>query len=87
MVNLILPFMEIAIEPFLLSQTSRTFLSNSLFLDVTWKAFWSLNSLSAMAWQQYKQLVLNSTDKLERNFLGGYLSEFEFFALTLAQLS
>ena len=64
-----------------MSQTSRTFLSNSLFSDITWKALRFLNSLSVMAWQQYKQQVLNSNEELELSFLGEGcpLSEFEFF--------
>ena len=40
-------------------KTFRTFLSSSLFLDITWKALRALNSLSIMTWQQYKVQVLN----------------------------
>ena len=52
-------------------KTFRTFLSSSLFLDITWKALRALNSLSIMTWQQYKVQVLNSNEEFERRFLGG----------------
>ena len=81
-------FTEIARALFLLSQTSRTFLSNFLFLDITWNAWRSLNSLSLIAWQQYKQEVLNSNVKPERSFLGEGCpsSEFDFVRFKFCSL-
>ena len=84
MVNLILPFTERTRESFLLWETSRTFLSNSLFLDITWKALVKLWKAFSFCYGLAAIQAAGFKFKCDLNsFLGeGCLSsEFDFFRL------